>query len=289
MVEQLGFAMMPSCQARSSGLTCDTTSGTSGSIRHAARVVDHRRAAGRGLGRERLRRPAAGAEQRDVDALERVRRRQLDLELPPADRRSAARPSARTRAAAARSSGSAFSSRTWVIVRPTAPVAPTTATVRDSGRVSGMVRPSATGCRAPAEYTSGLRPDPGVRSADARRQRGARPERRRARPGASAATSQGDLDERPRGRRPIPVPVPDDRDATGRQVGRRSRRGRVGVSTASSGTSAVPRPAPAIAWTVPLSSERNTKFGSVARARACAPRPSACSGTSGTRSAAARR
>ena len=50
------------------------------------RVVDHGRAAGRGLGRELLRRPAAGAEQRDVDALERVRRRQLDLEVPPADR-----------------------------------------------------------------------------------------------------------------------------------------------------------------------------------------------------------
>ena len=35
MVEQLGLAMMPSCQARSSGLTCDTTSGTDGSIRQA--------------------------------------------------------------------------------------------------------------------------------------------------------------------------------------------------------------------------------------------------------------
>ena len=39
------------------------------------------------------------------------------------------------------------------------------------------------------------------------------------------------------------------------------------VSTASSGTSALPRPAPAIAWTVPLSSERNTKLGSVPAAR----------------------
>ena len=34
------------------------------------------------------------------------------------------------------------------------------------------------------------------------------------------------------------------------------------VSTASNGTSALPSPAPAIAWTVPLSSLRNTKFGS---------------------------
>ena len=35
IVEQLGLAMIPSCQSRSSGLTCDTTSGTSGSMRQA--------------------------------------------------------------------------------------------------------------------------------------------------------------------------------------------------------------------------------------------------------------
>ncbi len=35
MVEQLGLATMPSCQARSSGLTWLTTSGTEGSIRQA--------------------------------------------------------------------------------------------------------------------------------------------------------------------------------------------------------------------------------------------------------------
>ncbi len=39
------------------------------------------------------------------------------------------------------------------------------------------------------------------------------------------------------------------------------------VSTARSGTRAVPSPAPTIAWTVPLSSDRNTKFGSAPRAR----------------------
>ena len=50
-----------------------------------ARVVDHGRAASRGLGRERLRRVAAGAEQGDVDALERVGRGQPDLELAVAD------------------------------------------------------------------------------------------------------------------------------------------------------------------------------------------------------------
>ena len=39
------------------------------------------------------------------------------------------------------------------------------------------------------------------------------------------------------------------------------------MSTASSGTRALPSPAPAIAWTVPLSSMRNTKFGSAPGAR----------------------
>ena len=35
MVEQLGLAMIPSCQSRSSGLTWETTSGTDGSMRQA--------------------------------------------------------------------------------------------------------------------------------------------------------------------------------------------------------------------------------------------------------------
>ena len=38
IVEQFGLAMMPSCQARSSGLTWLTTSGTAGSIRHAVEL-----------------------------------------------------------------------------------------------------------------------------------------------------------------------------------------------------------------------------------------------------------
>ncbi len=81
IVEQLGFAMMPSCQARSSGLTWDTTSGTAGSIRQALELSMTAAAARGRLGRELLRGPGAGAEQRDVDALEGVRRREADLEL----------------------------------------------------------------------------------------------------------------------------------------------------------------------------------------------------------------
>ena len=41
--------------------------------------------------------------------------------------------------------GNCFSVRTWIMVRPTAPVAPTTATVSFSGLVSGTVRPSGYG------------------------------------------------------------------------------------------------------------------------------------------------
>ena len=60
------------------------------------RVVDHGRASSGRLRRECLRRVRAGAEQRDVDALERVRRRLPDLDRAPVRRdRSTGRPAGR--------------------------------------------------------------------------------------------------------------------------------------------------------------------------------------------------
>ena len=71
-VVQFGLAMMPLCCFTSAALISGTTSGTVVVHAERARVVHHH-AAGLGRdGRELLRDAAAGAEQRDVDALERI-------------------------------------------------------------------------------------------------------------------------------------------------------------------------------------------------------------------------
>ena len=95
------------------------------------RVVDDRRAMGDRSRREVPRDVGPRGEQRDVDAVECVRdgltdveRATLDRDGPPADRPEASRRSSPT--------GNSRSLRIWIIVRPTTPVAPTTATVRGS-------------------------------------------------------------------------------------------------------------------------------------------------------------
>ena len=93
---------------------------------------------GGGQRRELARGVGAGREQGDVDALER-----LGASASPI---SSVRPSTETVRPADRSDASSRSSptgnsrsrRTWIIVRPTTPVAPTTATVRVGRVMSGM-------------------------------------------------------------------------------------------------------------------------------------------------------
>ena len=101
IVEQLGLAMIPSCQARSSGLTWLTTSGTAGSMRHALElsITTQPRLAASGASSFEV--PPPAAEDRDVDALEGVGCRELDGEVPvpstvtvlPAERSEARRRS----------------------------------------------------------------------------------------------------------------------------------------------------------------------------------------------------
>ena len=152
-------------------------------------------------------------------------------------------------------------------MRPTAPVAPTTATVRDSGRVSGMVRPSADWLSGTGGVYQRVPAGPGgtVDLSD-----GLRAGRRASASSSSlspAATSRAisanafAAGDRYRSRCQMRA-----MRRAGRSVGMIRTAGSV-VSTARSGTRAVPRPAPTIAWTVPLSSDRNTKFGSAPRER----------------------
>ncbi len=144
IVEQLGLAMIPSCHARSSGLTCDTTSGTVGSIRHALElsITAAPRAAAAGASSFEVPPPALNSAMSTPSNASGVASstsisRPSTVSVRPADRSDAIRRS--------RAVGSCFSSRTWIIVRPTAPVAPTTAMVSVSGEVPGMVRPAVNG------------------------------------------------------------------------------------------------------------------------------------------------
>ena len=172
------------------------------------------------------------------------------------------------------------------MVPPTAPVAPTTATVSLAGLVPGMVRPANDGLSGTAEYTSGpSRSPPGHR-----RGRTHASGRRVPRSGRDArAHLARDLDEA----RAWPATgsgrVPDESDPARLQLGRhdRDRRGRPGRRS-SSGTSATPRPAAAIARTVPLSSERNTNSGSRPALAQALLDPARAAARAGARSASRR-
>ena len=244
IVEQLGLAMIPSCHARSSGLTCDTTSGTAGSMRQADRVVDDRRAALRRLGRERLRRVAAGAEQRDVDAFERLGRRELDLDLAAADGHAPARGPLgreqaqlrhRERASRAGPGSSSGRRRRWRRRR------------RRSG-IRGWFRAWSDLLRLVVGHRrsipAGLRPNRGVRSAYPLVADGCQApavELRR----SPRATSTCDLHEGQRRRRAIAVAVPDERDPARRQVrGNDDDRGIGRRRRPAAGPGPCPRPAP---------------------------------------------
>ena len=85
IVEQFGLATIPGWPSRSSGLTCETTSGIVGSIRHADElsmtVAPRATAAGASSRRD----IGPGREERDVDAVERLGDGLADLERPAVD------------------------------------------------------------------------------------------------------------------------------------------------------------------------------------------------------------
>src|SRR5512143_2551906 len=171
--------MIPAWPSRSSGLTCDTTSGTVGSIRQAAElsmtVAPWATAAG-----VRSRDTSPPAENRAMStpsnadgtaspiSSERPSRRTLC----PADRPEARRRSSPT--------GKSRSLRTWIIVRPTTPVAPTTATVRECRFMRGVAPLARSLGRARPEYSSGCR------ASSREAWRGRRDGRSRRLPGGSA-------------------------------------------------------------------------------------------------------
>ena len=129
IVEQFGLATMPGWPSRSSGLTCETTSGIVGSIRQADELsmTVAPRATAAGASSFEMSAPAENRAMSTpskasgtASAISSVRP-STDT-VRPADRPEASRRSSPT--------GNSRSLRIWIIVRPTTPVAPTTATVR---------------------------------------------------------------------------------------------------------------------------------------------------------------
>ena len=129
MVEQFGLAMIPGWPSRSAALTCETTSGMVGSIRHADELSMTVAPWATAAGASSCDTPAPAEKSAmstpsnasgTASPISSVR---PSIEtVRPADR-----PEASSRKSA---TGNSRSLRIWIIVRPTAPVAPTTATVR---------------------------------------------------------------------------------------------------------------------------------------------------------------
>ena len=154
IVEQFGLATIPGCPSRSSGLTWDTTSGTVVSIRQADElsmtVAPWATAAGASS-----REMSAPAENSAMSTPSKASataspissvRPSIDT-VRPADRPEASRRSSPT--------GNSRSLRIWIIVRPTTPVAPTTATVRGRRFMKGLAPLALSLGRARPEYSSG--------------------------------------------------------------------------------------------------------------------------------------
>ncbi len=128
MVAQLGFAMMPLCQATSAPFISSTTSGTSGSMRKAWLLSTTTAPAFHGLGQQLLGNGVVRRAEHEVAALERLGARFLDGDGSP--RNSTVLPALRALASRRNSpTGISCSSRHWSICVPTAPVAPKMAIV----------------------------------------------------------------------------------------------------------------------------------------------------------------
>ena len=128
IVEQLGLAMMPSWAAASSSLTPTTTSGTPGSMRHCEELSTTRQ--------PRLAASGARSLETEPPALKSAMSTPWNASgvatstghsLPP---NVIVRPSAFEARGMRVPTGKPRCSSTAIIVRPTRPVAPTTATVR---------------------------------------------------------------------------------------------------------------------------------------------------------------
>ena len=137
IVEQFGLAMMPSCASRSSGLTWLTTSGTFGSIRQAdelSMTVAPRLAAS-GASAFEVSPPALNSAMSTPSKDAGVASATVCATPPTSMTRPTDRPDASRRSSPI---GNSRSSSVRIIVPPTTPVAPTTATVRDFVLTPGM-------------------------------------------------------------------------------------------------------------------------------------------------------
>ena len=137
IVEQLGLATMPSCHSRSSGFTWLTTSGTAGSMRQALELsmtVAPRRAAS-GASTRDVSPPAENSAISTPSKASGVASWTVWSVLPT----SISRPALRALASSRRSpNGNSRSSSIRIIVPPTTPVAPTTATESGFVLTEGM-------------------------------------------------------------------------------------------------------------------------------------------------------
>ena len=160
MVVQFGLATMPlGMFASVCGLTSATTSGTSGSIRHARRVVDDDHAGARRTAR---RAPssavASGREQRDVEAGRSRRCRVLDRRSRRRSRAACARRSGPKRSTGSRRPGTSARRARDRMTLPTCPVAPTTPnTHARPGYRAGLRTPNPAGSQAVARANASCR------------------------------------------------------------------------------------------------------------------------------------
>ena len=124
IVEQFGLATIPRCASSASGLTSETTSGTSSCIRHAEELSTTTAPAAAKRGAHSPRGRAAGGEDRDVEALDRLVGQRLHDPTP--SQLAAGRALGGERHDLAR--GEAALAQQLQHHAPTWPVAPTTAT-----------------------------------------------------------------------------------------------------------------------------------------------------------------
>ena len=126
IVEQFGFAMIPRCPLSASAFTCETTSGTVGSIRQALELstTAHPRAAASGARRRLTSAPALKSAISTPLKASGV----ASATGTCSPRKVTLRPAAEAASGTSLRTGKLRSSRTLIIVRPTRPVAPTTAT-----------------------------------------------------------------------------------------------------------------------------------------------------------------
>ena len=131
IVEQLGLAMMPSWSPASSGFTCDTTRGMPGSMRHCDELsmTTAPRATASGASTLETSPPAENSAMSTPSKASAVASWTAHSRPP----KLTERPLAREASGRSSPTGMPRSASTVIIVCPTSPVAPTTATV--SGRV----------------------------------------------------------------------------------------------------------------------------------------------------------